>query len=191
MQFGGHITEAVLGLICGNSPFVPGDREAIFVSSILNFFRRDMISALHTLVPQLENSLRHVLRMQGYDVTKLNEDMTQQDLALSALLDRMRPELEKILGLPWSRTSATCSTRPGDRTSATVSLTVPYRMGCRSETTASTPAGSFSRYAAFRFSGAGNSCRQSMTRTEPFNGLPGISTSSHRQLRPLFREQRS
>lgn len=95
-----YITEEVLGLICGNSPFVPGDRETIFVSGILNFFRRDMISALHTLVPQLENSLRHVLRMHGYDVTKLNEDMTQQDLTLSALLDRMRPELEKIFGAP-------------------------------------------------------------------------------------------
>lgn len=93
-----YVTEEALGLICGNSPFVPGDREVLFVSGLLHFLRGDMISALHTLVPQLENSLRYVLRMHGHDVTKLNEDMTQQDLSLSALLDRFRSELDEVFG---------------------------------------------------------------------------------------------
>lgn len=93
-----YMSEEAFGLICGNSAFVPGSQELIFVSGILSFFRGDTISALHTLVPQLENSLRHVVRMHGHDVTKLNDDMTQQDLSLSALLDRLGAELCAIFG---------------------------------------------------------------------------------------------
>jgi hypothetical protein len=92
-----YVGEDVIGIICSRSPLVPHDRRAIFTSGILHFFHGDMIAALHTLVPQLENSLRHVLRLHGHDVTKLNDDdMTQEDLSLSAVLDRLRPELNAI-----------------------------------------------------------------------------------------------
>jgi len=92
------IGEDVVGLICLHSPFVPRDRAALFASGILHFFQGDMIAALHTLVPQLENSLRHVLRLHGHDVTKLNDDLTQEDLSFSVLLERLRRELDAIFG---------------------------------------------------------------------------------------------
>jgi hypothetical protein len=92
------IDERAIGLICYHSPFVPENRTGLFTSGFLDFFRGDMIAGLHTLVPQLENSLRHVLRMHGHDTTKLNEDMTQENLSLTSLLDRLRPELDAILG---------------------------------------------------------------------------------------------
>ena len=66
--------------------------------SMLAYFRGDMTSALHILVPQLENSLRHVLRMQGHDVTRLTEEMNQEDLTLSGLLENRRNELVAIFG---------------------------------------------------------------------------------------------
>ena len=92
-----YVGEDAIGIICSHSPFVPEDRRAIFTSGILHFFHGDMIAALHTLVPQLENLLRHVLRLHGHDVTKLNDDdMTQEDLGLSVLVDKLRPELNAI-----------------------------------------------------------------------------------------------
>jgi hypothetical protein len=57
-----------------------------------------MISALHVLTPQLENSIRHVLRSHGHDVSKLHSDMTQEDVNLSVLLDRFRPPMDAIFG---------------------------------------------------------------------------------------------
>jgi Domain of unknown function (DUF4209) len=75
-----------------------GGRRAIFASGLLAFLHGDMISALHTLVPQLENSLRHVLRQHGHDVTRLTEDMNQEDLSLSALLEKLRHALIAIFG---------------------------------------------------------------------------------------------
>jgi Domain of unknown function (DUF4209) len=88
----------VIGILCSQSPFVPQGRQAIFASGLLAFLHGDMISALHTLVPQLENSLRHVLRQHGHDVTRLTEDMNQEDLSLSALLEKLRHALIAIFG---------------------------------------------------------------------------------------------
>ena len=43
------------------SPFVPADRADLFSLAFARFFGGDFISALHILVPQLENSLRYIL----------------------------------------------------------------------------------------------------------------------------------
>lgn len=93
-----YVDQDVIGIICSQSPFVPQDRRAIFTSGLVDFFHGNMIAALHTLNPQLENSLRHVLRLHGHDVTKLNDDMTQEDLGFSVLLDKLRPGLNDIFG---------------------------------------------------------------------------------------------
>lgn len=93
-----YVGADVIGILCSQSPFVPQDRRAIFASGLLAFFHGDMIAALHALVPQLENSLRHVLRLHGHDVTRLTEEMNQEDLSLSGLLEKLRPELIAIFG---------------------------------------------------------------------------------------------
>jgi Domain of unknown function (DUF4209) len=93
-----YIDDDLIGIVCSHSGFVPQDRRAIFTKGLVHFFHGDMIPAVHTLVPQLENSLRHVLRLHGHDVTKLNEDMTQEDLGFSVLLERLRSELNAIFG---------------------------------------------------------------------------------------------
>ncbi len=92
------IAETQIAILCRHSVFVPDDREALFVAGLLHFFHGDMIAALHILLPQLENSLRHVLRLHGHDVIKLNEDMTQESFGLTQMLTRLRPELETIFG---------------------------------------------------------------------------------------------
>ncbi len=93
-----HVDQDIVGALCSQSPFVPEDRRALFASGILAYLLGDMTAALHILVPQLENSLRHVLRMQGHDVTRLTDDMNQEDLTLSALLENKRSALIATFG---------------------------------------------------------------------------------------------
>lgn len=46
-----------------------------------------------------ENSLRHVLKSHGHDVTNFDDTtMTQQDRTISALFEQMRPELDSVFG---------------------------------------------------------------------------------------------
>ena len=92
------IAETKIAILCRHSVFVPDDREGLFAAGLLHFFHGDMIAALHILLPQLENLLRHVLRLHGHDVIKLNEDMTQESFGLTQMLTRLRPELETIFG---------------------------------------------------------------------------------------------
>lgn len=93
------LTEQHLFIICVNSPFVPPNRRTTFAKGLLNFFRGDTHGALYILVPQLENSLRHVLKTHGHDVTKSNsKDGTQEDRTISSLYEQMREEMESIFG---------------------------------------------------------------------------------------------
>jgi hypothetical protein len=91
-----HVGAENLALLCRSSPFIPPGHANIYMIGFGRFFQGEMTGALHILVPQLENSIRHVLRSNGYDVTKLNNDMTQEDINLSAILERMRPEMNKV-----------------------------------------------------------------------------------------------
>ena len=82
------------------SPFVPEGHEHIFGIGLFRYFSGSMIEAGSILIPQLENSLRYILRLHGHDVTKLNSDMTQEEINLSTMLGRLRTSLEEILGAP-------------------------------------------------------------------------------------------
>lgn len=80
------------------SPFVPPGYEDIFALGFARFFGGDYISALHILVPQLENSLRYVLKQAAIDTSSMQSDMTQENRTLSVLLSKDRAALEKIFG---------------------------------------------------------------------------------------------
>ena len=80
------------------SPFVPGDRVDLFTMGFVRFFSGDFISALHILVPQLENSLRHILKHAGVEPSAIQSDMTQENRTLSVMLVKDREALEGIFG---------------------------------------------------------------------------------------------
>lgn len=80
------------------SPFVPSGYENIFAFGFARFFGGDYISALHILVPQLENSLRYVLKQAAIDTSSMQSDMTQENRTLSVMLGKDRAALEKIFG---------------------------------------------------------------------------------------------
>ena len=80
------------------SPFIPEDRTDLFGLAFARFFGGDFISALHVLVPQLENSLRYVLKQAGKDPSSIQSDMTQKNRNLSVLLTKDRESLEEVFG---------------------------------------------------------------------------------------------
>jgi hypothetical protein len=82
------------------SAFVPKDTVATYGRGFLRFFQGDFTSGLYILTPLLENSLRHVLKSHGHDVTNFDDStMTQQDRTISVLFEQMRQELDSIFGL--------------------------------------------------------------------------------------------
>ena len=80
------------------SPFVPADRADLFSLAFARFFGGDFISALHILVPQLENSLRYILKQAGHEPSSIRSDMTQENRTLSVMLKKDRDSLERIYG---------------------------------------------------------------------------------------------
>jgi hypothetical protein len=84
-------------LLLQQSPFVPHELVATFSRGFLRFYLGDFVSATYILTPLLENSLRHVLKAFGHDVTIFDDaTQTQQDRTISSLFEQMRSELEAI-----------------------------------------------------------------------------------------------
>jgi hypothetical protein len=93
------LSEDTFERILAYSPFVPNDLVRTFARGFVRFFQGDFISALYTLTPLLENSLRHVLKSHGHDVTVFDDaSQLQQDRTISSLFEQMRSELDTILG---------------------------------------------------------------------------------------------
>lgn len=80
------------------SPFIPYGRAYTFSMGFSRFFGGDYLSAIYILCPQLENSLRYILKQNGIDVSKIKSDMTQEDTTLSVILSDYREDLERIVG---------------------------------------------------------------------------------------------
>lgn len=85
-----------LEFLVRNNPFVPPGHEMIFLRGIYAGFHNDFVLASHFLVPQIENSIRHILQIQGVDVSNLMSDGTQPVKILGALLSM--PETIKTFG---------------------------------------------------------------------------------------------
>jgi hypothetical protein len=95
------ISEEVLASLLRHSPFVPAYLLMTFCRGFSRFFQGDLISAIYILTPLLENSLRHVLKTYGHDVSNFDDaEGTQEDKTISALFEQMRSELEAIFTKP-------------------------------------------------------------------------------------------
>lgn len=94
-----HIGEDTFQALIRHSPFVPHDLVTTFSRGFARFFEGDCVSALYILTPMLENSLRHVLKLHGHDVSTFDDArQVQEDRTISALFEQMRPELEEVFG---------------------------------------------------------------------------------------------
>lgn len=88
-------TDSILPLI-SRSSFVPPGRQLIFASGIEAGFRGDFVTAVHLLVPQIENSVRHVLVLNGFLVSGLDSQGIQKERDLNFLLSQ--PDTAQVFG---------------------------------------------------------------------------------------------
>jgi hypothetical protein len=77
-----------------NNPFVPSGREMIFVKGLHAGITGDLLVAGHLLIPQLENSIRHILKQRQVITSTLDSYGIQNEQDLNTLL--YRPELVEV-----------------------------------------------------------------------------------------------
>jgi hypothetical protein len=96
------------------SSFIPAGHHHIFSLGFARLWQGDYATAGHLLLPQIENSLRHILQLSGRDAAKMEEDGIEGDRPLNILLGYFRADLEAILGvdLVWEL-DALLNFRPG------------------------------------------------------------------------------
>jgi hypothetical protein len=94
-----YLSDDAMVWLLSRSPFIPNDLVRTFGRGFTCFFQGDFVSALYILTPLLENSLRHVLRATGHDVTVFDDaTQTQEDRTISSLFEQMRTELDAVFG---------------------------------------------------------------------------------------------
>lgn len=81
-----------------NNPFVPPGQEGIFLRGLHAGITGDFLVATHLLIPQIENSIRHLLTHYAGDprTSKLRQDLSQPERDLNELL--YHEEVENVLG---------------------------------------------------------------------------------------------
>ncbi len=90
--------ENMLINILASSPLIPENQVYIFSRGADAFLHGDDIQAAHLLVPQLENSIRHVLYLRGFDTTFTRQNGLQEVASLSVMLGKHRDKLVEVFG---------------------------------------------------------------------------------------------
>ncbi|MDV9032289.1 DUF4209 domain-containing protein [Pseudomonas sp. RAC1] len=79
-----------------NHPFVPTGHEEYYLRGLNAGLQGDFLGSTHFLIPQVENSLRYILRQKARENTRKFSDGTQERESLSSLLDN--EEIVSALG---------------------------------------------------------------------------------------------
>lgn len=74
--------------IVSNSPFVPAGREYLFVKGLYAGLTGDFFTSTHTLIPQIENSIRYLLWQRGVITSGLDDSGVQNEHNLNSTLYR-------------------------------------------------------------------------------------------------------
>ncbi|WP_445219855.1 DUF4209 domain-containing protein [Bradyrhizobium sp. Pa8] len=94
-----YVADEVFEQLLVHSAFVPLNLVMTYSRGFTRFFRGDFVGAIYILTPLVEQSLRHVLKSSGHDVSKLDDaTKTQEDRTISSLFDPMRSELLAVFG---------------------------------------------------------------------------------------------
>ena len=87
-----YIADDMFAHLLVHSAFVPLNLVMTYSRGFTRFFQGDFIGALYILTPLLEQSLRHVHKNSGHDVTKFDDaTKTQEDRTISSLLIKCDP----------------------------------------------------------------------------------------------------
>ncbi|MBI1919577.1 MAG: DUF4209 domain-containing protein [Geobacter sp.] len=82
--------------ICNHSPIVPPGRESLYGKGLFTGYDKDFATAIHLLVPQIENLVRYHLKARGIKTTNLDINGIENENGLSTLIDL--PEAKEIFG---------------------------------------------------------------------------------------------
>lgn len=82
--------------ICTQSSIVPPERSRAFAKALFAGYELDFDTAIHRLVPQIENMVRYHLKAAGAATTVLDKDGIAAEVNLGALLDK--PEALLVFG---------------------------------------------------------------------------------------------
>ena len=83
-----------LEFLANANPFIQSSHVPIFLRGLHAGLMGDMMTAVHLLVPQLENALRFVLNQHGIDTANIDSEGLEQNKALGKLLEF--PELRLL-----------------------------------------------------------------------------------------------
>jgi len=81
-----------------NNPLVPPGREMIYARGLLAGLTGDMLVAAHLLVPQLENSIRHLLIRRDHIVSNLDDKGIQDEFDLNRIFYDFWDKLVELFG---------------------------------------------------------------------------------------------
>jgi len=82
--------------IVHNNLFVPEGRENIYAQGLLKGLEGDFLTAAHLLIPQIENSIRHILRAKGAITSGVDSNGIQDERSLNDTL--FTPEIQEVFG---------------------------------------------------------------------------------------------
>jgi len=94
-QDGGFTTDSLVSYM-SSSPFFDEDKLGVIRVGIERYFVADYVSAVHILVPQLEDVLRRIIGKLGISTTSLAPDGLTREKPLNEVLNT--PELKSLLG---------------------------------------------------------------------------------------------
>ena len=80
-----------------DNPFVPEGREELFAQAFLSGFHWKFPESMSILVPQIENSLRHLLERSGVEITTRHKIGLQPYIQLGTILNETRETLDSII----------------------------------------------------------------------------------------------
>ncbi len=81
--------------IVSNNPFVPQGREYLYALGFKSGFDGDYEVSLHLLIPQFENSIRHILTEAGIITSGIDSDGIQDEKSLNTTL--YIPEITELI----------------------------------------------------------------------------------------------
>ena len=91
-----EVDEESLEALVGDSLLIPEGRRSLFLQGILAGFRWDFSTALHVLIPQVENGLRHVLESEGILPRNVDSAGVEEVWSYERILSH--PKIKDVLG---------------------------------------------------------------------------------------------
>ena len=91
-----RLQEADFVDLARQSPIVPTGRELLFGKALFAGYDRDFVTALHILVPQIEDIVRYHLKQAGVQTTNIDVNGIENENGLSSLMDL--PQTEELFG---------------------------------------------------------------------------------------------